>query len=306
MQHTKHKAEICGLPQLACRAMHTVQHRLLSVAFPYVNHSGQTALPMCKGCFLHWAVWHCAYMAVGCFNDSRDGTWAVKKNVTNPCPTMLWWVQLHMSMLGGCLVSLGCEEEDPSNEEEYHQSMSSWAPVGTAAFSCWTCKSACDTVRGQICSRQKLWCTLGHRRMCRMHVVTLAQHCSRQKVKTVSYHTVTMVCCELIYEQPRSLQKSYQGRGKKAYCTKIFLALFSSSFSPFFIVAQFFVLSSEQLWSPVSKLDWPYWMLPDTGSFMILEAPSTAVAISPQVAHLQWKHNLMTRSARTCGLYSLK
>lgn len=47
-------------------------------------------------------------------------------------------------------------------------------------------------------------------------VVTLAQHCSRHRVKTVSYHTVTMLWSELIYEQPRSLQISYQGRGKKA------------------------------------------------------------------------------------------
>ncbi len=70
--------------------------------------------------------------------------------------------------------------------------------------------------------------------MWRMHVVTLAQHCSRQKVKTVSYHTVTMVCCELIYEQPRSLQKSYQGRGKKAYCIKIFLGLVFPQIQPFF------------------------------------------------------------------------
>ena len=48
------------------------------------------------------------------------------------------------------------------------------------------------------------------------HVVTLAQHCSRHRVKTVSYHTVTMICSELICEQPRSLHISYQGRGKKA------------------------------------------------------------------------------------------
>ena len=41
-------------------------------------------------------------------------------------------------------------------------------------------------------------------------------------------------------------------------------------------------------------------MLPDTGSFLILQTTSntsTAVAISPQVAHLQWKHSLMARSA---------
>ena len=50
-------------------------------------------------------------------------------------------------------------------------------------------------------------------------MVTLAQHCSRHRVKTVSYHTATILYSELIYEQPRSLQKSYQGRGKKAEWT---------------------------------------------------------------------------------------
>ncbi len=72
--------------------------------------------------------------------------------------------------------------------------------------------------------------------MGRMHVVTLAQHCSRQKVKAVSYHTVTMVCCELIYEQPRSLQKSYQGRGKKAYCVNYSVS--PHSFADFHNVVQ--------------------------------------------------------------------
>ena len=48
-----------------------------------------------------------------------------------------------------------------------------------------------------------------------VNVVTFAQHCSRHQ-SLDSFLSYCELCSELIYEQPRSGQRSYQGRGKKA------------------------------------------------------------------------------------------